>query len=110
VAFYNKSALKLSFEVFAVSADTSIQKLKDYIKEMKMPWITVNGPRSYVGAYTNFYYADQTPSVYILDAQHKIIAKGLPADKMEDFFVNYERYLQRRATQKPKPTGQPSPH
>ena len=47
----------------------------------------MNGPRSYVGAYTNFYYADQTPSVYILDAQHKIIAKGLPADKMEDFFV-----------------------
>lgn len=110
VAFYNKSAVKLSFEVFAVSADTSIQKLKDYIKEMKMPWITVNGPRSYVGVYTNFYYADQTPSVYILDAQHKIIAKGLPADKMEDFFVNYERYLQRKAAQKPKPAGQSSPH
>jgi thiol-disulfide isomerase/thioredoxin len=110
VSLYNKSAQRLSFEVFAVSADTSMQKLRDYIKEMKMPWITVNGPRSYVGAYTTFYFADQTPSLYIVDAQHKIIAKGIPADKLEDFFVNYERYLQRKAAQKAKPSGQPSPH
>ena len=74
------------------------------MKEMKMNWITVNGPRSYVGQYNKLYYAETTPSLYILDDKKKIIAKGLPVDKLEDFFTNYERFQQRKAQAKQKGT------
>ncbi len=102
VDFYNKNKVKYNLEVFAVSADTSMQKMRDYIKEMKMTWVTVNGPRSYVGLYSKLYYAETTPSLYVLDDKKKIIAKGLPAEQLEGFLTNYERFLQRKAALKNK--------
>jgi peroxiredoxin len=104
VSFYEKDKAKFGIEVFAVSADTSIQKMKQYMKEMKMNWITVNGPRTYVGSYSKLYYAETTPSLYVLDNKKKIIAKGIPAEKLEEFFTNYEKYLQRKSAVKPKGT------
>ncbi len=104
VSFYDKDKLKFNLEVFAVSADSSMKKMRDYIREMKMNFITVNGPRSYTGAYSKLYYAETTPSLYILDDRKKIIAKGLQAEKLEEFFINYEKYLQRKATLKAKKT------
>jgi protein-disulfide isomerase len=104
VEFYETHKAKLDLEVFAVSADTSMQKMRDYIKEMKMTWVTVNGPRSYTGQYSKQYYAETTPSLYILDDKRKIIAKGLPVSQLEIFFANYEKYLHRKAAPKPKGT------
>ena len=83
-------------EVYAVSADTSMQKMKNYIKEMKMPWITVNGPRSTVGSYQKLYDAFSTPTLYILDEKKKIIAKKPPIEILEDFFNNYEKMQKSR--------------
>ena len=93
VNFYNKNKVKLNLEVFAVSADTSMQKMRDYIKEMKMTWITVNGPRSYLGQYNKSYYAETTPTLYIVDEKKKIIAKGLNAESLDGFFTNYEKFV-----------------
>ncbi len=104
VEFYNKNKIKYNVEVFAVSADTSMLKMRDYIKEMKMTWVTVNGPRSYVGQYSKLYYAETTPSLYVLDDKHKIIAKGLPVEKLEDFLASYSRMVQKKALLKPKGT------
>ncbi len=104
VDFYNRDKIKFNMEVFAVSLDTSMQKMRNYIKEMKMTWTTVNGPRSYVGPVNKFYYAETTPSVYVLDEKKKIIAKGLPVDKLEDFLINYEKFQQRKAALKQKGT------
>jgi thiol-disulfide isomerase/thioredoxin len=92
VDFYSHNRSKFNIEVYAVSADTSMQKMRDYIKEMKMQWITVNGPRTYVGHYQDLYDSMQTPTIYILDEKKKIIGKKLPAEKLEDFFINYEKY------------------
>ena len=100
VNFYNKNKVKFDVEVFAVSADTSITKMKDYIKEMKMPWITVNGPRTYVGNYQDLYDAITTPSLYILDRKHKIIAKKVPVEKLEDFLTQYEKFEKAKASPK----------
>jgi peroxiredoxin len=91
VSFYNSYKSKFDVEVYAVSADTSIQKMKDFIKEFKTPWITVNGPRSYVGSYHKLYDADQTPSLYIIDRRRKIIAKKPPIEELVNFFNNQER-------------------
>lgn len=98
VAFYNKK--KFDVEVYAVSADTSMAKMRDYIKDMNTKWITVNGPRTYVGPYQDLYDALVTPSLYIIDDQKKIIAKKVPADKVEDFLIQYEKFQKTKAVDK----------
>lgn len=96
VDFYNANKDRFKIEVYAVSADTSMQKMKNYIKEMKMPWITVNGPRSTVGSYQYLYDAFSTPTLYILDEKKKIIAKKPPIDQLVNFLENYERVQKKR--------------
>lgn len=96
VDFYNNNKERFNLEVYAVSADTSMQKMKDYIKEMKMPWITVNGPRSTVGSYQKLYDAFSTPTMYVLDEKKKIIAKKPPIDRLVEFLENYERMQKRK--------------
>ncbi|HTH54702.1 MAG TPA: thioredoxin-like domain-containing protein [Cyclobacteriaceae bacterium] len=99
VEFYNKGKAKFNVEVFAVSLDTSMQKMRDFIKEFKTTWITVNGPRSYVKVHVQkLYHADTTPTIYILDDKKKIIAKKLPVEKVEDFLTRYERQTQAKKT------------
>jgi hypothetical protein len=81
---------KFDLEVYAVSADTSMVKMREFIREMDMKWITVNGPRSYVGAYSDLYDSNTTPTVYILDRRKKIIAKKISIDQINDFLTLYE--------------------
>lgn len=92
VDFYEKYKTRFNVEVYAVSADTSLTKMRDYIKDMKMNWITVNGPRSAVGSYQDLYDAMTTPTLYILDEKKKIIAKKIPAGNVEAFLTNYEKF------------------
>lgn len=89
VDFYAKT--KFDLEVFAVSADTSMAKMRDYIRDMHMKWITVNGPRTYVGPYQDLYDANTTPTLYVLDNRKMIIGKKIPSEKLEDFLTQYER-------------------
>jgi len=98
VSFYNKT--KFDLEVYAVSADTSMTKMRNYIKEMNMKWITVNGPRTYVGPYQDLYDANTTPTLYVLDNRKKIIGKKIPAEKLEDFLTQYERIQRLKASGK----------
>jgi peroxiredoxin len=105
VDFYNKNKMKFDLEVYAVSIDTSMAKMRNFIKDYKMPWTTVNGPRTYVGHWSKMYYAETTPSMYVIDSKHKIIAKKLPIEQLPEFF---EKYEQLHPTPKPnaaKPTG-----
>ena len=98
VDFYNKR--KFDLEVYAVSADTSMVKMRDYIKEMNMKWITVNGPRTYVGPYQDLYDASTTPTLYVLDSQKKIIGKKIPAEKLDEFLTQHERIQRLKASGK----------
>jgi len=100
VEFYNKNKLKYDLDVFAVSIDTSMAKMRHFIKEMKTPWVTVNGPRTYVGPYSKLYWVDTTPTVYIIDEKKKIIARKLPVENFENFFSHYEKFMR-------KPAGTP---
>lgn len=92
VEFYNKSRTRFNFDVYAVSTDTSMAKMRNFIKEFKLPFTTVNGPRTYVGSYGDLYDAQTTPSLFILDSRKKIIAKKLSPEKLEDFFLQYEKF------------------
>lgn len=93
VEFYNTNKIKYNFEIYAVDVDTSLLKMNNFIKEMKTPWITVSGPRSYVGPYRDLYDAPTTPTLYIIDARKKIIAKKLPTGQLEDFFEKHEKFM-----------------
>jgi thiol-disulfide isomerase/thioredoxin len=106
VDFYNKEKAKFNLEVFAVSTDTSMKKLRDFIKEFKTPWITVDGPRSYVKEhFSKLYHSDTTPSIYILDDKKKIIAKKLPVKQLDDFFTKHEKFSQtNKGNSPPKPS------
>ena len=88
--FADKTTLDVG--VFAVSADTSMAKMRSYIKEMGMQeWTVVNGPRTYTKSYRDLYDADSTPTIYILDEEKNIIGKKLPAARIEDVIKNHER-------------------
>lgn len=99
VEFYNKNKVKFDFEVYAVSTDTSMAKMRTFIKDYKMPWTTVNGPRTYVGHWTKHYYVETTPTMYVIDAKRKLIGKKLTIDQLEDFLPRYTQ------SQKAKPNG-----
>jgi len=93
VNFYNNT--EFDVEVYAVSADTSMTKMKNYIKDMKMPWITVNGPRTVTPPYQTLYDANTTPTLYVLDRKKKIIAKKIPSERLEEFLTRYEAIEQK---------------
>jgi hypothetical protein len=96
VNFYKSSKAKFDLEVFAVSSDSSMKEMRDFIKEMNTPWITVNGPRSYVGSYQDLYDASHVPSLYILNEKKKIIAKKPPIEKLNEFLTHYEISLNQK--------------
>jgi hypothetical protein len=73
-----------------------MKEMRDFIKEMNTPWITVNGPRSYVGSYQDLYDASHVPSLYILNEKKKIIAKKPPIEKLDEFLTHYEISLNQK--------------
>lgn len=91
VDFYHKNKKAFDLEVFAVDIDTSLQEMKKFATEMKTPWITVNGPRTYVGPFNKLYHAELTPTIYILDEKKKIIAKKLGIEQFEDFLTKHSK-------------------
>lgn len=96
--FYEESGYDIG--VYTVSADTSLAKMKDYIRDMDIAnWVNVNGPRTYTVSYQKQYDALTTPTIYVLDRRKKIIAKKLPADRLEEFLTQYERVEARKNDQ-----------
>lgn len=100
VDFYKKDKVKFNLEVFSVSTDSSMTKLKKYITEMKMPWPTVNFYYSAVGHYQQLYDAPTTPTLYVLDEKKKIIGKKIPVEKLEEFLLNFEKFQKSKAIKK----------
>jgi len=95
VDFYTKNKAKYDLEVFAVATDTSMKLMRDFIKEFKTPWITVDGPRSYsTQHFMTLYHADTTPTIYVLDDKKIIIAKRIPVNQLGDFLSRHEKFLE----------------
>jgi hypothetical protein len=42
------------------------------------------------------YFAETTPTLYIIDNKKKIIARKLGVEQLDGFFANYERMMQRK--------------
>ena len=93
--FYDKDKDKYGVEVFAICSDTSLVKWKNSIRKKKMNWINVDGPRTLTGDYHDQYDIISTPVIYLLNEKKEIIAKRLPADKVEGFIENYIKYIRK---------------
>lgn len=89
VSFYESH--KFDVGVYGVCTNPSLDKMNDYVKEMKITWTTVNAHRTYTKWYQELYDAITTPSVYVLNEKHEIIAKKIPIDRLGDFFTQYEK-------------------
>ncbi|MDR2907383.1 MAG: DUF5106 domain-containing protein [Bacteroidales bacterium] len=87
--FYNEKHKELDFEVFAVCRDHDINSWKNYIYTNKMTnWINVNGKASNV-KYDELWEVNTTPTIYVLDSQHRIVTKRIEADQIEPFLRNW---------------------
>ena len=94
VDFYNEYADSLNVEIFAICADTNLKKMKKYVKEKKMSFINVNGPRTYTADYHELYNIFSTPIVIVLDKNKKIIAKRLMSEQLLEFISNHKKYFE----------------
>lgn len=104
VAF--KNATKMDVGVYTVGADTSMTKIKKYVKDMQMEKL-VNTCFYYsaVGNYRDLYDAETTPMIYILDREKKIIARKLQeADEIGPFLERYERFQEAKSKAQSKST------
>ncbi|MCX6269901.1 MAG: DUF5106 domain-containing protein [Bacteroidetes bacterium] len=87
--FYDDFKTKYNLEVFAVCSDTSLVKMKDYIKKNHFEWINANGPRSVTPNYHDLYDIYSTPVIYLLDDKKVILAKRLLTDQLEKFIEKH---------------------
>lgn len=90
--FYNNDKDRLDFEVFGVSTDTSLFKMKNAIKKFNIPWNNVNAFQSLSNDFRKLYDIYSTPEIYLLDENKKIIAKKLLTNELIKFieFYNYK--------------------
>jgi thiol-disulfide isomerase/thioredoxin len=89
VDFYNTVKSNYGLEVYAVCSDSTLSRMKSYIRKKKMDWINVDGPRTLTPEYHSLYDITQTPVIYILNEQKEIIAKRLTVEQIEKFLENY---------------------
>ena len=74
--------------------------MNEYITTMNMSeWINVNGPRTYTVSHQRLYDAMTTPTIYVLNREKEIIAKKIPAARIDEFIGQYERVLEARKNQ-----------
>lgn len=92
VEFYNEFSEKLDVEIFSVCADTNLAEMKKYIRDKKMNFISVNGPRTYTQDYHDLYNVFTTPIIMVLDKNKKIIAKRLVTDQLQEFIENHKEF------------------
>jgi peroxiredoxin len=80
LANYYRQWKSQGIEVFAIAIDTEDQEWRDYIAKNNMTFINVFDPTNR-SIYAK-YYVDNTPEVYVINPERKIIAKNLNVDQV----------------------------
>ncbi len=86
---YDRYHKEWDMQVFQVFADTSMEKMRKYIRENNLRWINVNGPRNLNTPYHDLYDINSTPQIFIINDERKIIMKRIAAEQIEDFMKHY---------------------
>ncbi|WP_235298878.1 TlpA disulfide reductase family protein [Portibacter marinus] len=79
VQLYNQQQNK-EFEVYSIAVNTEDDKWREAIRKYQMPWINVFDPTN--KAIYAKYYVDNTPEVYVLNPDRKIIGKNLKVNQI----------------------------
>lgn len=75
---------QIGLEVVAVYTQTEMDKWKEYVATNELNWINVWDPNR-ITNYHKFYDIYSTPTLYILDANKKIIGKRIGIESLEKF-------------------------
>lgn len=77
--------------VIGVSTDVNLEAMKDFYKELSLPWITFAD----LAGQRKTYNIVSTPVIYILDANNKIIAKKLDVEQIMGF-IDHQISLEKK--------------
>jgi len=83
-ALYDKWKSK-GLEVYALNVEHEADKWHKYIKEHDLDWINVSDDK-YESLYYKKYHIFNTPGLFVLDANNKIVAKQIMPDNLEPTF------------------------
>lgn len=102
VKYYNELKedpnVKEKINVYTVCTEEVMDKWKKFIKEKGIEdWTNVADSTGENHNFRGYYNINSTPKLYVLDKDKKIIAKGIGAEQLPDFF---NRVLGREATKK----------
>jgi thiol-disulfide isomerase/thioredoxin len=85
--FYTKYNELYDFEVIAYSVTEDYDRWKKLIAEYQLYWYNtsyvIQEPNYDVVEYFNF---NDTPAIFIIDKQHKIVARQFPVDELFEVF------------------------
>ncbi len=94
----------LGAEVMTITTEGTVEDWKKFIKEYQ--WENLfNGYGLEVTRgvdYRKDYDVSSTPTIYILDKTHKIIARRLSVEDLEPFLLSYKRMMLAKANEKTK--------
>ena len=89
--FYSKYHELYDFEVIACSVTEDYGRWKKFISDHHLEWFNtsyaIEAPNYDATEYFNFY---DTPAIYIIDQQHKIVARQFPIDELFEVFESLE--------------------
>jgi thiol-disulfide isomerase/thioredoxin len=89
--FYNKYRNLYNFEVIACSVTEDYDRWEAFIKEYRLEWLNtsyaIEEPN--YDAVDFFNFAD-TPAIFVIDKQHKIVARQFPLDDLFEIFESLE--------------------
>jgi len=75
--------LKSELDVYAIALDTDPAKWKNFVQANNMSsWTNVYDPTN--RSIFKTYYVDNTPELYLLDKDRKIVAKNLKVSQLKD--------------------------
>lgn len=70
--------------IFSIAAnETNYNRWQDFAKKYGVNWVDVWDPR-YESRYYQKYFIDNTPEIYILDKNYRIVAKNLKPEQIEE--------------------------
>ena len=83
VKVYNE--WKGRIDVYGMCIDTDLARCKTFMEKYNMTWHNIVD-ETYESKYNQKYHIDITPEIYVLDKDHKVIAKDLKGDQLEEIF------------------------
>ncbi len=88
--FYDDNKAK-GVKVLTIATDQSPEDWKKFVKEFKLEELQNGYDYTYKHDFRTEFDVFQTPTIYVLDKNKKVIARKMPIEQLDDFFNFYLR-------------------